>query len=171
MGRQQHEKRDQDVGDGREGQERTVRFERSHAELHAWIDEYLQREADDADDGCCEADTRTRHAETPAEMEEARPGFGRGARVGQEGEGEGVEGACVKGEEEMGYESQEDVDCPDLSEGRRLVFVSVVGECWRRRAAFEIEGIGVPVVEVSGSIKRMVFICRTGQPEISFYCL
>lgn len=123
--RDQDEEGHEHVRERREGEEGAVASQRAQAELDARVEEDLQRQADDADQGRGEADARRRQPETAAEVEEAAAGAFGGARRGQEDEGHGVEGAGVEGQEEVRRQGQEHVTRPDLAEGRAAAFRSL----------------------------------------------
>lgn len=84
--------------------------------MDARVYEYLKWEADKTNNRCRETDPRRRKAEAAAETEEALVASLRRARVGEEDEGQGVECACVEGEEELDEKGQENIGCPDLPE-------------------------------------------------------
>lgn len=123
--------------------------------MHPGVDEYLQREADDPDNGCGEADAGRGEPETAGEVEPATMGFRGRAGRGQEGEGDGVEGGGVEGEEELGEEGEEDVAGVDFAE-----FGALMG-LWfgARGAAADADAasvvVGGVVVDVEGFVVRV----------------
>ena len=109
---------DRDVREDREGEERPVARQGAEFGVEGRIQEDLEREADDAEDGHCEADFLLGEAQAagPVERGEVVRGVW-GVRGGEEEDDESVEGAEVEGEEVVGCEREEDVSREDSAEG------------------------------------------------------